>query len=101
MTPEIDNVGAAILKGACNPEAKDLAVELGEFELGTLLDEDILKEVPVIKSVIACHKTWREIRDQLFLRKVARFFAGCPKFTAAEKEVFVNEHLNDTKQAKS
>ena len=36
---EIDNIGAAIVKGVCNPEAKDLAVDLGEFGLDALLDE--------------------------------------------------------------
>jgi hypothetical protein len=100
MNPKFDDIGAAILKGACNPDAEDLAVELGEFELGALLDDEVLKEVPVIKFVIACRKTWHAIRDQLFLRKVAGFFTGCPKFTAEEKETFVKEHLTEPKQSK-
>ncbi len=101
MTPEIDNIGAAIVKGVCNPEAKDLAVDLGELGLGALLDESVLKEIPIIKSVIACRKTWTAIHDQLFLRKVAGFFAACPPFTDAEKETFVREHLSDSKKAKN
>jgi hypothetical protein len=28
MTQEIDNIGAAIIKGVCNPETKDFAVDL-------------------------------------------------------------------------
>jgi hypothetical protein len=101
MTPEIDNVGAAIVKGVCNPEAEDLAVELGEFEIDSFLDEGVLKEIPVIKTIIACRKTWTAIQDQLFLRKVANFLLACPKFTEAEKENFLNKHLNDPKSAKN
>lgn len=101
MIPEIDNIGAAIVKGACNPEAKDLAVDLGEFGLGELLDESVLQEIPIIKSIIACRKTWTAIHDQLFLRKVAGFFATCRPLTDAEKEAFVREHLNDSKKAKN
>lgn len=100
MTPEIENVGIAILKGICNPEAKDLMVDLGEFELGTLFDESVLKEIPAIKTVIACRKTWMAMRDQLFLRKVAEFLSACPRFTEAEKETFVRDHLSDTQKAK-
>jgi hypothetical protein len=100
MTPEIDNVGVAILKGACNPEAKDLAVDLGQFELGAVFDESVLKKVPVIKSVIACRKTWVAIRDHLFLRKVAEFLAARPRLTEPEKQAFINEHLNDPHKAK-
>lgn len=47
-TTEIDSVGAAILKGVCNPEAKDLVVDLGQLEIGTLLGESVLKEIPAI-----------------------------------------------------
>lgn len=100
MIPEIDNVGAAIVKGVCNPEAKDLAADLGEFELGALLDEEVLKEIPIIKSVIACRKTWTTIQDHLFLRKVAGFLLACPSFTDAEKEAFFRAHLNDVQKTK-
>jgi hypothetical protein len=101
MIPEIDSVGAAIVKGVCNPEAKDLAIDLGDFELGALLNEGVLQEIPGIKIVIAVRKTWTAIHDQLFLRKVAGFLAACPRFTAAEKETFVREHLSDAKKAKN
>jgi hypothetical protein len=52
--PEIDNIGNAIVKGVLNPEAEDLAVDLGDFELGSLIDENVLKDVPFIKIIIAC-----------------------------------------------
>jgi hypothetical protein len=98
--PELDNIGSAIVKGVLNPEAKDLAVDLGDLELDSLIDESVLKEVPFIKSIIACHKTWTTIRDQLFLRKIAKFLQSCPSFSEQERERFVQEHLNDSKKAK-
>jgi len=100
MTPEIDNIGAAIVKGVCNPEAKDLAVDLGDFELGALLDENIFQEIPIIKSVIASHKTWTAIHDRLFLQKVAGFILSSPKFTKEQKEQFAQTHLQDAQEAK-
>lgn len=101
MIPEIDNVGAAIVKGVCNPEAKDLAVDLGDLSLGALLDETVLKEIPIIKLVIACLKTGMAIHNQLFLRKVAGFLLACPQFTDTQKETFVREHLSDPTKAKN
>ncbi len=100
MTPEIDNVGVAILKGAYNPEAKDFIEDLSQFELGALLGDDVLKEVPYIKGVVALFKVPLAIRDQLFLRKVAGFLAACPRFTDTEKEAFLREHLNDRQKSK-
>lgn len=100
MTTELDNIGSAIVKGVCNPEIKDIVIDLGELGLGTLFSENVLSEIPIIKSVIACRKTWTAIHDQLFLQKVARFLAACPSFTDSEKETFIREHLRDSKKTK-
>jgi hypothetical protein len=100
MSSEIDNIGAAIVKGVCNPEAEDLAVDLGDFELGSLLEENVFHEIPIIKSVIACYKTWGAIHDRLFLRKVAMFMSSSPKFTHEQKEQFIQTHLNNEQEAK-
>jgi len=99
MNPEIDNVGVAIVKGACNAESKDVAIDLSQFGLAELLGEGVLKEIPFIKAVVACFTLPLAIRDQLFLRKVAGFFAGVPDFTVAERETFIAEHLADSKKA--
>ena len=99
MNPEIDKVGAAILKGACNAESKDVVVDLGQLGLAELFDESVLKEIPVIKTVVACFKVPLAIRDQLFIRKVSGFLGACPDFSETEKTAFINEHLGNTKKA--
>ncbi len=99
MKPEVDSVGVTILKGACNAESKDVAIDLSQFGLVELLGETVLKEVPIIKGVVACFKVPLAIRDQLFLRKVAGFLAAVPEFTATEREDFIAEHLADSKSA--
>lgn len=87
-----NNLGHAIVEGALNPEVKDLGIELAEFELDAFLDEGVLKELPVVKSILAFRKTWNEIGDQLFLRKVASFVLATPKFTQEEINIFVADH---------
>ena len=95
-----NDLGTAIVRGACNPEAKSVAVDFSEIALDSLLEEGILKEIPVLKSIIACRKTWQAIHDQLFLRKVAGFVLACPRFTEAEKNRFLGEDLGDPKATK-
>jgi hypothetical protein len=100
MIPEIENIGLAIVKGVCNPEAEDIAIDLAGLELDALFDEKIFEEIPIIKSVIACRKTWSAIQDRLFLQKVVSFFANSPKFTKEQQEKFIQNHLQDPKEAK-
>ena len=102
MNPDgkADDLGVTILKGACNAEARDVAVEVSEIAMHHLLEEGILKELPFLKTIVACHKTWESIRDQLFLKKVASFICACPRFSEAEKNRFADEHLSDKKRAR-
>jgi hypothetical protein len=95
-----NDLGMAIVKCAWNPEAKDLAGDLSEIALDSLLDEGLLKEIPVIKTFLAALKTWAAIHDQVFLRKVANFLRACPTFTHEEREKFAKENLNDPKKMK-
>jgi hypothetical protein len=92
-----NSLGVAIVEGMLNPEVKDLAAELGEFELDSFLDEGLLKEIPLLKTILACRKSWTAISDQVFLKKVASFLVDCPKFTKEEVEAFVIEHWRDPK----
>ena len=100
MSAQIDDVALAILKGAYNPETKDLMIDLGQLELGELLGEGVMKEIPYIKGVVAMFKIPLAIRDQLFLRKVAGFLLACPRFTESEKAAFLKENLGHDKNAR-
>src|SRR5579859_2811965 len=95
-----EDLGLAIIKGACNPEAKDLVVDLSEIAIYSVLEDGVLKEIPVLKSVIAAHKTWETIRDRIFLRKVFGFIRAGPKLTEEERQKFAKENLDDLKKAR-
>lgn len=97
---EKESLGLAIIKGACNAETKDIAVDLGELGIDAVFAGNLAHEIPVIKTVLASIETGRAIRDHLFLRKVLDFLKACPKFTQAEKERFADEHLRDGQKAK-
>jgi hypothetical protein len=94
------DLGVSIVKSAFNPEVKDILIDYSEIGLGNFLDEDVLREMPILKTIIACRKTWTAIHDQLFLKKVLDFMRACPKFTEAEKENFIKEQLSDAKKAR-
>jgi len=94
-----DELGISVLKSACSSEAKDLAVEWAEIGLDTLFDEGVLKDAPILGSIVKLCMVSKTIRDRLFVRKVWDFLRGCPKFNNLEKMGFVREHLNDPEKA--
>jgi hypothetical protein len=46
---------------------------LADVGLDALLDEDILRNIPIFGSIISFYKTGIGIRDRLYIKKVARF----------------------------
>lgn len=94
-----DELGISVLKSACTSEAKDLAVDWTELGLDALLDEGVLKDAPMLGTVVKMCAMSKTIRDQLFVRKVWKFLRACPKFNDLEKLGFVREHLDDSQKA--
>lgn len=93
-------LGVSVLRSACNAEAKDLAVEWGEFGLDALLGEDVLKHAPMLGTIVKICGISKTIRDRLFARKVWEFLRASPKFTEKEREDFVREELDDPQRAR-
>jgi hypothetical protein len=96
---ELDDLGISVLKSACSSEAKDLAVDWAELGLDALLKEGVLKDAPMLGTVVKICAMSKTIRDQLFVRKVWEFLRACPEFNELEKLGFVREHLDDLKKA--
>src|SRR6185437_15390593 len=85
MNLGIESLGAAILKGVCSSEAKDLAVDWSEFGLDILLDDGLLKDAPMIGSVVKFCTISKTIRDRIFLGKVCDFMRACPRLSDQTK----------------
>lgn len=68
--------GTALVNALKNDELSDLRTDLGEIEIDSLLDDGLLKEIPVIKTILAFSGTIGSIRDYLFTEKLIRFLNG-------------------------
>jgi hypothetical protein len=98
---EPKDLGRTIIEGVVKSDpAQDLGLELGEIGLDQLLDEGVWRDVPALSTVVGIVKTIGNIRDRLFVKKVASFLLACPKFTESEREGFAREHLSDPKKTK-
>jgi hypothetical protein len=96
-----DDLGGTILKGTMESDhLADVGFELGEIALDQLLDEGVLREIPILRSVAGIVKTVGNVKEAVFIRKVAGFLLGLSKFTQEERGKFTKEYLADPKAAK-
>lgn len=70
---EIDELSNSLERTLKNSDLHNLAEGIGEITLDSLLEEGVLKDLPIIGIISGLAKTALNIQDQLFLKKIIRF----------------------------
>ena len=69
--------------------------DLGEVALDSALDDGVLKDLPLVGWAFGGARVVRQVRDRLFLKKLASFFSGLATTPLRTRQSFVNEISDD------
>lgn len=83
-----------------NAGLPDVVEELGEKLLDSLLDDGVVKEIPIVRFIVASYKTGVGVRDHLFARKITEFLANLNAVPFERREAFRHRMEEDPKQRK-
>lgn len=86
-----------IVEGSCSSELKNLSIDIGEFTLDQLIDDGILKDLPVVGTVAKLFKAGMDIRDRLFIAKVTRFLFSLKDVSESDRNIFREKIQRDKK----
>lgn len=78
-----------------NEHYESLLLDTGEFVLDTLLSNNVLKEIPVLSSVVNLFKGTIAIRDRLFAEKLKRFLDDFDSLDEKEKQKIFDKMKSD------
>lgn len=74
----------------------DLAAELSEPLLDSVLNDGVLKEVPVFGGIIGLARASMAVRDRLLLRKIGVFMKAFDRVSPEERAKFADEIAADS-----
>lgn len=80
---------AAIVSSLASPDLRDALADVAEAGLDQLLDDGLLRDVPVLGTIIRLRSAAGVVRDNIFARKVARFLIRHMAIPAAERQTFL------------
>ena len=80
-----------LLKTLKTSDLKDVTKDITESGIDLLIKNEILKEVPIIKSIVGLFNLGISIKDMFFLKKLLRFLHEINSTTLAEREDFINK----------
>lgn len=71
-----EDIQHAIESSIVGPLAKDSLIDVAEYSIDEIINNEIIKQIPIVKTVIGTIQTGVNIRDRLFLKKIVAFLVG-------------------------
>ncbi|MBN1763740.1 MAG: hypothetical protein JW860_00650 [Sedimentisphaerales bacterium] len=87
-----------LIKSLKVDKLKELASDYAELGLDSILDEGIVKDIPIIKSIASIAKIGLNIRDKLFTKKLLNFFKHAADTSKEQREAFIQKYCSNTKR---
>lgn len=89
MSDSEQSLNQGFLETVFNSELRDVAKDSAEVLIDSLLDDGILKEIPIVRSVLGLAKAGISVRDRLFLEKVMRVLSPLSEYTSEQRQEFL------------
>jgi hypothetical protein len=80
-----------------NSPKADLLADLGEVVIDRLLENEVLKEIPILGSAVNLARAGIGIRERVFLNKIKIFVSLLPEQSEEDRQRFVDELEKDSK----
>ena len=87
----LDNLSLYVTDVLCSANLKGLSVDFAEITLDSILKNEALKSIPVVKSLLAIIETTQNISNYLFLKKIVVFLSNIKKVSAKKRKEMINK----------
>lgn len=94
-----DCSGSSLVKAIKSEVVKDLSKEYIEVGLDSLLTDETLKSVPIVKTVVGVCNFIGTVRDQALAKKLLRFINQLSELDNQEREKMLDKLNEDNKYA--
>lgn len=88
MDIEHGSGGRELLRSVWGSDAGAISSDGAEMLLDLVLDEGLLRDIPVFGWIAKIHGVTNSVRDKIFLQKIFRFLVGTQETTVEEQQAF-------------
>ncbi|HAS8429726.1 TPA: hypothetical protein I7765_20720 [Vibrio vulnificus] len=80
-------------------ELTSVGMDLAEVSVDAVLEEGLLKDIPIVGSVVGLAKSGIALRERLYVKKLIKFLSELQKIDSEAREKFISAQL-DTDEKK-
>lgn len=86
-----DNIQSAFDKTIIGNQLPESVIDIAETSIDNLLNNDVIKTIPVVKVIAGFLQTGANIQDKLFLKKILVFLQRIESVTEEERKIMIKE----------
>lgn len=76
----------------------ELAKEYAELGIDLVTEDGVLRDIPIIGSIVQVTKVVGSVRDRLYLKRLLCFLHKVGETTQQQRESFIKDNCGDTKE---
>ena len=93
----INNISNSFERTIKDTDLQNTATGLGELIIDGVLKDGVLKDIPIIGTIVGLGKTASNVKDNLFLRKIIYFLSEIKKVNVTERNKMISK-IEDSKK---
>jgi len=99
MSEESRVIEGKLVESLRSKELGDMVTECSELGLDNILDDGIVKNIPILRIIVSMAKVGFNIRDRIYTKKIAGFFSQVGRTTQEQRNEFAKKYCdNDIKR---
>lgn len=97
QTDENSSIQGSFNQSLVNTSLSDATIDLAESSIDKLIDNEVVKNIPIAKTLIGAMQAGANIRDRLFLKKIMAFLQNLDDVDVETRRKMINE-INDSQK---
>lgn len=97
MQDNKENLEISLIRSIGTSDLKDLGMDLSEIAFDSVLDDGVLKEIPVIGSIAKLYSAGSTISGKIFEKKIIKFMIALEEINLKKRKQFVDRIAKDEK----
>ena len=89
---EHKDLGPSLIDSVGKPLIDEIGSDLSEVLLDSLLKDGLLKDIPIVGTILGMSKAAIRLKDYLFIKKVLKFLTDLSSISFEEKEGFLKKY---------
>lgn len=92
------NTGTSLIRTVTGSELSNVAFDAAEIALDSVMSEGVLKELPVVGTIVNLLKAGGKVSEELFIRKLLRFLHELKDVPVTERQTLLRKYPDGSQE---